>query len=293
MTTTVATCDNGPAGLMARMRRHVTFAPTALAAMMALSLRRAMNSRRLLIVAFLLSLPSVIAGLVRYYEIGQMEPDRAAHELLEVEQVLVMFVLPHALVPLVALIYSAGLIGDEVEEQTITYLLLRPLPKWTIYACKLAASVVATSLVTAVFVALVYGVLHWQRDSFVEVLTRRAPVTAAFIALALAAYCSIFGLIGLLMKRALVIGVVYIILFEGTLANIDFLVRRGTVMYYFRVLCLRWLGVGDIEWNITLDAAPSTLTCIATLLGVSLVASLLAALIFSIREFRIKTPEGV
>ena len=45
----------------------------------------------------------------------------------------------------------------------------------------------------------------------------------------------------LFMRRALLIGVVYIIFFEGVLASFDTIARRMTVMYYFRVLVLRWL----------------------------------------------------
>ena len=41
--------------------------------------------------------------------------------------------IPHALAPLAALFYAAGIIQDEVEEQTLTYLLLRPLPRWALY----------------------------------------------------------------------------------------------------------------------------------------------------------------
>ena len=40
---------------------------------------------------------------------------------------LIFNLIPHALAPLAALLYATGIIQDEVEEQTLTYLLLRPL----------------------------------------------------------------------------------------------------------------------------------------------------------------------
>src|SRR5207253_5640064 len=64
----------------------------------------------------------------------------------------------------------------------------------------------------------------------------------------------------LVVRYALFAGLFYSIVFEGVLANIDFAVRRLTVMYYFRVLIERWLqpdwfrilGGGSNPWSIDL-----------------------------------------
>ena len=53
--------------------------------------------------------------------------------------------------PLVALLYASGMIQDEQEEQTITYLLVRPLPKWALCLVKLLAIITTAVLLTAVF----------------------------------------------------------------------------------------------------------------------------------------------
>ncbi len=45
--------------------------------------------------------------------------------------------IPQALVPITALVFASGMISDEVEEQTLTYLLIRPVPKSVIYLVKL------------------------------------------------------------------------------------------------------------------------------------------------------------
>ena len=88
-------------------------------------------------------------------------------------------------------------------------------------------------------------------------------------------------------------GVGYTILFEGILASVDFVIRRMTVMYYFRVLCSRRLKADKWnDWRIDLDTAPDARSCVLTLLGVGLAATLLAMLAVGSREFRMKTPEG-
>ena len=214
----------------------------------------------------------------------------------ELEFGFVFWLLPHALVPLTALLYASGMIQDEIEEQTLTYLLIRPLPKWSIYLTKWLATLIVTSVLTAVFTLATYLAIHVGiGGDFLGPQPLRALKTACLFALALVAYCSILGLISLLTRRSLVAGVAYIFIFEGLLANIDFVIRKLTVMYYFRVLVERWIGISSKAmdvWSIDLSKAPSSTNCLLTLLLVSLVCTLLGALTFTAREFRLKTPEG-
>jgi ABC-2 type transport system permease protein len=257
----------------------------ALAALFGLTLRQHVRGRRLLILMFLFTLPSLVAILAR-----------ATNENTPIDKLqfgLIFTLIPHALAPLAALLYASGMIQDEIEEQTLTYLLVRPLPRWTIYTTKLAATILVTALLAAVFTFLTYAAVNWGRDDFWgKIMPNQAAQTATLLALAVAAYCSIFGLISLFARRSLVVGVAYIILFEGVLANIDFVVRRFTVMYYYRVLCERWLGLNVEEWSLDLSKAPDATECVLTLVAASVVATALAATIFATREFRVKTPEG-
>ena len=112
------------------------------------------------------------------------------------------------------------------------------------------------------------------------------------MSLSLFAYTALFGGLSLLTRRSLVLGVLYIVVFEGVVANIDFMIRHVTVMYYMRTLCIRLLGLPVVDWSIDLATAPSVTTCLLTLIGTGSVLALLGAWIFSIREFRVKTPEG-
>jgi hypothetical protein len=64
-------------------------------------------------------------------------------------------------------------------------------------------------------------------------------------------------------------------------------------MFYFRVLSLRWLAPeSGSSWSIDLKTAPEARACVLTLLGVGLVLTAVAALLFTRWEFRMKTPEG-
>ena len=47
----------------------------------------------------------------------------------DAELALIFGLIPQAILPLTALVFASGMIQDEVEEQTLTYLLIRPLPR--------------------------------------------------------------------------------------------------------------------------------------------------------------------
>src|SRR6516162_6155495 len=161
---------------------------SALAALFWLTLRQHARGRRLLVLAALYLLPIGIAILAR-----SLSPtDPTAPLLFNV----VLTLIPHALVPLTALLYASGMIQDEIEEQTLTYLLVRPLPKWSIYLTKWLATLIVTSVLTAVFTLATYLAIHVGiGGDFLGPQPLRALKTACLFALALVAYCSILGLI--------------------------------------------------------------------------------------------------
>ncbi len=265
-------------------RRGFPLAP--LGVLFALSLRQYLRGRRLLVLALLFLLPSALALVVR------LAPFPPPPEHLEFA--FVFNFIPHALATLTALLYAAGIIQDEVEEQTLTYLLVRPLPRWALYVTKLAAAWLVTSVLTAVFTTVALAVIYGNTDRlWGDVLPERAAKVAALLALAQVGYCALFGALALYTRRSLIAGLVYIFAFEGLLANFELVARRLTVMYYFRVLSVRWLAPADSRmWSLDLAEAPSTTASVLTLLGAAAVLVLLGAVRMTRQEFRMKTPEG-
>jgi hypothetical protein len=88
------------------------------------------------------------------------------------------------------------------------------------------------------------------------------------------------------------VGVAYLSIFEGVIANIPFVVRQATISFHFRVLCARWLDVTNHQWAIDLEEAPTALTSLLTLLTVSALTTAIAAASMTWSEMRVKTPEG-
>jgi ABC-2 type transport system permease protein len=272
------------------MPRRGGFDVSALAALFVLTVRQNIRGRRLLILSLLFLLPSLLVGVARFAPFTP-PPDRLEFNFI-------FLFIPHALVPLTALLYAAGMIQDEVEEQTLTYLLLRPLPRWALYIVRLAAIWLVTALLTAVFTTITFIVVWWGTEQlWGEIIPVRAAKTAGLLALVQLGYCSVFAALGLLTRRSLMVGLAYIVCLEGLMANIPFVLRQFTVMYYFRVLAIRWLAPADKslwlnDWSFKIDEIPYAGQCVQTLLIASAVLTLLGVTMIMGREFRMKTPEG-
>jgi ABC-2 type transport system permease protein len=246
-------------------------------------------------------LPAILAVVMR-----ATAPD-VPHMGLEFMTVF-MFI-PQGLLPLVGLMYATGMIQDEQEEQTITYLLIRPMSRWGMYLVKLAATLTTTAVLTAAFTAITYGAVYWGANRGDIDVVGRCVKAMGINALAVTAYCSIFGLLSLLTNRTLVVGVIYAALVEGLLANLPFSVRLVTVIYYGRIIAYRTMsfagmkespGARDIAadvWQLDVVNDPKLLehptvgTCIVVLVVGSIVIAVLGAILCSGREFHVKTPE--
>jgi ABC-2 type transport system permease protein len=274
----------------------------SLGALYGLTLRQHLHGKRWWVVGALFLLPALLAGLVRV-TVPKEKPAM-------IEFAFVFMFIPQALLPLVALLYGSGIVKDEQEEQTFTYLLIRPIPRWAIYLVKVLATLTTTVVLTTVFTLLTYATIYVGADADGENIPLRCFKAICIHGLAAATYCCLFGLMSLLTKWTLVLGILYTAFFEGFLANMPFSVRLLTVLYYSRLIAYRSMSflvrgpqgnkedVAAEAWQLDVKADPSLLehpalgTCLIVLLGASLVCMLWGAYLCSRREFHVKTPEG-
>jgi ABC-2 type transport system permease protein len=189
-------------------------------------------------------------------------------------------------------------VSDEVEEQTLTYLLLRSVPRYSLFLTKLLATLCVTTVLVAVAVAALYVAIYAGAPEFWSDALPRAGAVIAVMTLAQIGYCALFGFVGLVTRRSLIVGIGYIVAIEGVLANLDFVGRALTVVFYVRTLTLRWLDLPAEQlrrcqevWGMNeLDKLPTSGTCVAVVLGFGVVVSSVSALWFARSEFRVKTP---
>lgn len=280
-------------------RRGLSFG--ALWMLYVLTLRQHTRGKRWMVAGALFLLPGALAMILR-----ATAPDFPP---IGLEFIFAFMFIPQALLPLVALLYASGMIQDEQEEQTLTYLLIRPIPKWALYSFKLLATLTTTIVLTVVFTALTYAAIYAGNGAPVADVPLRCVKAASLHALAVLSYCSLFGLMSLLTRRTLVMGIIYAVFVEGFLANLPFGVRLITVIYYTRIIAYRTMKFlipipgGRVQdfaaaaWKLDIDTDPTLLehptvrACVTVLLMASVVFTIVAAYVCSRREFHVKTPE--
>jgi ABC-2 type transport system permease protein len=110
--------------------------------------------------------------------------------------------------PLIALIFGTGAIGGELEDGTAVHLLTKPVPRWQVGLAKFVVSALCAAILSALPIA-VAGLIGSGDAS--------APIAAAAGA---AVYVAIFMALSLVTSRAFVIGLGYVLIWEGLLAGL-------------------------------------------------------------------------
>ena len=199
-----------------------------------LSLEGMIWSRRSLLMALLVGLPALLALVYRGILAADL-PTRAVPPL-DLYAIIVAVFWTRNVLPLMALFHATSLVADEVEGRTLTYLLTRPLTRPAIFAGKFAAY-----LATSLGIALPSAVL-----TFFLLATARgwsgvgASVPDLFrdlgvMALTLVAYGAFFALLGVLLRRPVIPGLLFLFGWE-LLANLPGYLPRLTLTAWLRSL---------------------------------------------------------
>jgi ABC-2 type transport system permease protein len=186
-----------------------------------LTARQVLTRGRLIVLAVGVALPPFLMAL---YAAGNatVDPEEAVARLCDA------LVLPLVL-PILALVIGAAAFGNEVEDGTLFYLVMKPIARWRIVAAKLGVSVlIVVTLVCASTLAAALIAGH-------EAATLRTG--AAFAAGAAAgalAYTTLFLFLGLVTGRAILVGLLYVFLWEGALGGVLAGLRAVSIRQYAR-----------------------------------------------------------
>lgn len=173
------------------------------AALVSITLRAMLNRRRTLGLVLLGALLVVVAVV---YRLGDPAPSQS----LEVTRRLLGDFGIGVLLPLVAVIVGTSAIGSELEDGTIVYLLARPVPRRLIVAVKLGISWLLTCALVAP--AMLAAGLIANGDGQMAIGHAVAVVLGAL------EYSAVFVALSLLTSRALIVGLAYVVVWEGFVA---------------------------------------------------------------------------
>ncbi len=220
-----------------------------MSAVLGLSFRQLGGRWRLLIIFFLVVLQifleitvSVLAGKEEDFEEGFIN-------------IMLDGLLVGAVLPLVTMALATASFGNEMDDRTLSYIVLKPLPRWRIALPKLLASIIIAGPILAVSGA-VSTVLGLGSD----VQTAMAVGVGLFIGVA--AYASIFTWLGLRTTRALAFALVYVLLWEGLISSfihgVDYFSVRGytlAIMHGLDTTALAELEIRTIEFPAAVGGA--------------------------------------
>jgi len=170
---------------------------------------RQLFARRRLVLAIAFSLTPLFISLI--YRVTATDADGAAGDFLAG---LVREIVIETLLPIAAVVFGTTAFGGEVDDGTLIYLLVKPLPRWRVVLSKYAVAVVAT---VAVMVPAV--ILPWLVVRTPEMSVRVPLGFLAGIGAGALVYCAIFLTLGLTTRRALVAGLLYVVAIEMVLSR--------------------------------------------------------------------------
>ncbi|MEJ3743852.1 ABC transporter permease subunit [Actinomycetes bacterium KLBMP 9797] len=148
--------------------------------------------------------------------------------------------------PVIALIVGTGVLGAEIDDGTIVHILTKPLPRWEIILPKLA---VATG-VTALTVAIPMYVAGVLADS-----VRLGLGLALASAMGALAYSALFLALSLVTRRPVLLGLVYVLIWEGLLGNLISGTRVLSVQQYVIALADKVAPTPLLEGRVSLPVA--------------------------------------
>lgn len=119
------------------------------------------------------------------------------------------------ILPLTALVFGTAALGQEIEDGNAAYLLGKPLPRWRIVVEKVAAAWLITAAVALLSVVGAGLVVLVGEPSY-----RLIPAFAVAVTLGALAYVALFVCLSIVSSRALVIGLIYVFVWEALLTNL-------------------------------------------------------------------------
>jgi ABC-2 type transport system permease protein len=193
-----------------------------------------MWTRRTLLMGVLVALPILFA--IGYRVVLATQPQAELLPPGDLYAILVALYWIRNVLPLAALFFATALVADEVEGRTLTYLVTRPLTRPSVFAGKFTAYLVTTlSLALPAGVLAFFILLSARGSSGIPAAATDLLRDLGVMVLALLAYGAFFALLGVLLKRPVIPGLLFLYGWE-LMANLPGYLPRLTLTAWLRSL---------------------------------------------------------
>ena len=240
---------------------HARRGPRPFGTIVRTTTRAVLGRRRIIPVVLFLAIPIALSLLARSTAAddftGMQEASIGLLDALVVRVVL----------PLVALFIGTAVIGAEVDDGTIVFLLVNPVPRWEIVAAKLFVAELIT-LVMVVPAAALSGAILVVGTPGVD-----ASIAVGFtvgVAVGAVVYVAIFLAMSVVTTRALALGLGYVLIWEGFLASLFAGTRNLSVREYSLSIAQQVAGVDLTSGQAIAPALAVVMSVVVTVVAVAI-----------------------
>lgn len=229
-----------------------------------LTIRQFFGGRSVWVVTVLAFLPALL-GTIYWFDTGGNPPAYFLSESIYRSMVVA------SLLPIMVLILATGALGNEIEDATLPYLTLKPIGRLRIVVEKLLATLaVALPIILAGLLATYLIVFRGEAgkpESLHFLWALLASASAAIVA-----YAAIFLLVSLFVARALLVGMVYALVWESVLGEFISGLKIVSIRHYTESILV---GLAD-DRDIALKGATGVTASFMVIAVVTVVAVLIS-----------------
>ena len=246
-----------------------------------LTLRNLILRKRTLFIVLVACVPVLAAVALRYWvPAGAGRP--SAEELF---QGLVFSLYVYFVIILTAIFFGASLFADERGDRTITFLLIRPIPREAIVVGKFLMYVLASSVMLLASLAVTYSIFSGM-DGNAAAFREAVPFLkhARVVLLGVAAYGAVFTFFGAVFKHPVIVGFVYCFVWESILPYLPVFLKKATLMHYMLSLVPDWESEAEALTFFVEPTPPER--AVWTLLGICVAFLILTAITLRTKEYK-------
>lgn len=202
----------------------------------AITARALLGRRRF---ALLLPLPALLVGLTALAHALEPDPSHWGGPIVTGLGFGVVL-------PMIALIIGAGVAGAEIDDGTIVHILATPVPRRDIVLTKLAVAAAITTVVAAVPMFLTGVIMESARFGLGLALATTVGAVA---------YSALFLALSLLTRRPVLIGLLYVLIWEGLLGNLVAGTRLLSIQQYVLTIAADATSSDLLDGRVSLPVA--------------------------------------
>lgn len=241
--------------------------------------KQGIKSKKAKIFFILSFLPVLILMIAKIIELTNPGARISAEEIFS-KAMLIIYI--QLLVPILALLFGSLVINEEIDNKTLIYLSISPIPKPAVISGKYIAYIFLSAIIVNAGLLLCFITININQLGEIAYLKQFLTFVGAG-GLALIAYSAFFTLIGTLFKKSVVFGLLFIFGWENVVQYFPGVTQKFTFIHYIKSL-LPYTS-DNIKFLVFKLEPSGTAESILVLFLLTLISLFAASIIFNRKEY--------